>query len=124
MLQKKAEILASFKAMGDLPLPFPTLFISEMLADALFPLSITDRSVRTFYVIFFLSGDCFPTLLFKMGLGGKKDVSFLALCIYVFILRFHLFRISFSHDTVKFLISNIVLLKASCRIIPFQLLTS
>lgn len=47
-------MLASFKAVGDLPLPFPTLFISKILTDALFPLSISDRSVRTFYFIFCL----------------------------------------------------------------------
>lgn len=66
-------MLASFKAMGDLPLPFPTLFISKMLADALFPLSIPDRYVCTFYFTFFFwSGNCFPTLLFKMSLGDTK----------------------------------------------------
>lgn len=84
MLQEKAEILASFKAMGDLPLPFPTLFISEMLTDALFPLSITDRAVCTFYLFFFLSGDCFPTLLFKMGLGGTERC-FVSGCMYLYI---------------------------------------
>lgn len=56
-------MLASFKAVGDLPLPFPTLFISKMLADALFPLSISDRSVRTFYFIFGLEIVSSPSYL-------------------------------------------------------------
>lgn len=124
MLQKKAEILASSKAMGDLPLPFPTLFISEMLADALFPLSITDRSVCTFYLIFLGLETVFPPSYLKWDEEVQKEVLFLALYIYIFILRFYLFRISFSHDTAKLLISNIVLLKAPCRIIPFWLLTT
>lgn len=86
VLQKKAEILASFKAMGDLPLPFPTLFISEMLADALFPL-VYNRQICTYIlpIFFCVCGDCFLTLLFEMGLGGTKRCfvsGFMYLCIY------------------------------------------
>lgn len=43
---------------------------------------------------------------------------------YIFIFQFYLLKISFSHNTAKFLLSNIEVLKAPCRIIPFWLLTT
>lgn len=43
---------------------------------------------------------------------------------YIFIFQFYLLRISFGHNTAKFLISNTGVLKAPCRIIPFWLLTT
>lgn len=82
--KKKAEMLASFKAVGDLPLPFPTLFISKMLADALFPLSISEGSVRTFYFTFCLEILSSPSY-FEWDQEIQRD--FLSLYAFIYLLR-------------------------------------